>query len=96
MLGLCVLLYSRLSLRFSLMRPRMVQALQEIDSFYKQNRTDKQEGKTIFLKRDRDQTEVFSTSNYSGYVTECRGSLSNQNFVYLIQIISGFFLTFTY
>ena len=48
---------------------------------YKQNRTQKQE---------RTKLEVFSTSNYNGYVTECRGSLSNQNFVDLIQIISVF------
>ena len=42
----------------------------------------------IFLKPDRDQTEVFSTSNFYGYATECRVSLSNQNFTDLIQTIS--------
>ena len=49
----------------------------------------------IFLKPDIDQTELFSTGNYNGYVTECRGSLSNQNFKDLIQIISVF-VTFTF
>ena len=44
----------------------------------------------LFLKPDRDQTEVFSASNYNGYVAECQGSLSNQTFIDLIQIISVF------
>ena len=48
-----------------------------------------------FLKPDRDQTEVFSTSNHNGYVTECRGSLPNQNFIYLYELYL-FFATFTY
>ena len=48
----------------------------------------KQKIMKIFLKPDRDQTEVFSTSNFYGYVTECRGSLSNQIFIELIQTIS--------
>ena len=39
-------------------------------------------------KPDRDQPEVFSTSNYNGYETECWGSLSDQNFIDLKQIIS--------
>ena len=72
------------------------QELQQIDAHYKQNRTQKQERTKIFPKPERDQTEVFSTSNHNGYVTECRGSLSNQHFIDLIQIISVFFLTFTY
>ena len=49
------------------------QELQQIDAHYKQNRTQKHERTKIFLKPDRDQTEVFSTSNCNGYVTECRG-----------------------
>ena len=53
-------------------------------------RTQKHERTKIFLKPDRYQTEVFSTSNYNGYVTECQGSLSNQNFIDLIQIIYVF------
>ena len=49
------------------------------------------------LKQDRDRTEVFSTSNYDGYVTEGRGSLPDENFTDLIQIISGFFfVSFTH
>ena len=52
-------------------------------------------GKNELIFKPRDQIEVFSTSNYNGYVTECRGSLSNQNFIELIQIISVF-VTFTY
>ena len=50
----------------------------------------KHEKTKIFLKPDRDQTEVFSTSSYNGYVTEGQGSLSNQNFIDLIQIVSAF------
>ena len=48
------------------------------------------ESTKIFLKQDRDQTEVFITSNYNGYLTVCRRSLSNPNFIELIQIISVF------
>ena len=47
-----------------------------------------QELMKIFLKPDRDQTEVFSTSNFYGYVIEYRGSLSDQNFIDLIQTVS--------
>ena len=47
----------------------------------------------IFLKPNRDQTEVFLTSNYSGYLTEGWGSLPNQNFMGLIRIISVFSFT---
>ena len=48
----------------------------------------------------RNQTEIKlkcfqQASNYNGYVTECRRSLSNQNVIDLIQIISAF-VTFTY
>ena len=64
------------------------QELQQIDAHYKQIPTWKHERTKIFLKPDRDQTEVFSTSNYN--VTECRGSLSNKNSIDLIQIISVF------
>ena len=42
------------------------------------------------ISETRDQTEVVSTSNYNSYATECRGSLLNQNFIDLIQIISVF------
>ena len=45
----------------------------------------------IFLKPDRNQIEVFSTSNYNGYEKECQGSLSNQNLIDLLKIISVFF-----
>ena len=61
-----------------------------IGAQYKQNRTLKQDRTKIFLKPDRDQTEVFSTSNKNGYATEYRGLLSNQNFIDLIQIMSVF------
>ena len=37
-----------------------------------------------------DKTDVFSTANYNGYITECRGSCSNQNFIDLTQIITVF------
>ena len=66
------------------------QKLQQIDAHYKQNRIEKHERTKIFLKPDRDQTKVFSTSHYNGYGTEYWGSLPNQNFIGLIQIISGF------
>ena len=41
------------------------------------------------------ETCTYSVKVCNGYVTECRGSLSNQNFIDLIQIISVF-VTFTY
>ena len=56
-----------------------------------QTKSDIKTGKNEIIFKPRDQIEVrFSTSNYNGYVTECRGSLSNQNFIGLIQIISVF------
>ena len=72
------------------------QELQQIGTHHKQNLDIKRERRKIFLKLDRGQTEVFSTSNYNGYVTECRGSSSNQNFIDMIQIIISVFVTFTY
>ena len=59
-----------------------------------QAKSDIKTGKNEIIFKPRDQIEVFSTSNYNGHVTECRGSLSNQNFIDLIQIISVFCNTY--
>ena len=53
----------------SLNEPKVLE-LQQIDAHALQAKSNiKQERMKIFLKLDRDQTEVFSTSNYNGYVT---------------------------
>ena len=70
------------------------QELQQIDAHYKQNSGMKHERTKIFLKPGKDQTEEFLSSNYNEDGTECQGSLSNQIFKDLIQIISVF-VTFT-